>query len=82
MSRDTHDVARQVLEELSRCVLTVGELLEDVFENYEQFEDWVIEHLPLHPETANRIRAMYHLYEHRLDSPHLPEPWKALWSLG
>jgi hypothetical protein len=75
-------VARQILDELSATVLSVGELLDSVFEGYSQFDQWVEDNLPLQPETANRIRAMYHLHEHRPGHPDLPEPWKALWTLS
>ncbi len=74
-------VARQVLGELDAVVLRIGMMFEEVYESPEQFEDWVIEHLPLHPYTAERIRAMSHLYELRPNSDDLPEPHKALWSL-
>lgn len=74
-------VAQQILDEMDRLVLSVGELLDSIYEDPAQFEDWIIEHMPLHPATAERIRAMWHLHQFRPGHPDLPEPHKALWSL-
>ena len=78
---DTSAVSDQVLAELSRTVLVIGELLDGVFENYPDFDGWVLENLPLRPHTAERIRAMYRVWTDKPDCPELPEPWKALWAL-
>jgi hypothetical protein len=80
MRDSTTDVSTRVLDELSKTVLVVGELLDEVFESYDDFDGWVLEHLPLHPRTAERIRAMYHLHRFKSNGD-LPAPWKALWSL-
>lgn len=79
---DTSRVAQQILDELSRMTLSVGELLDSVFENDEEFDGWVEDNLPmLRPETARRIRSMWALHEHRPEHPDLPDAWKALWTL-
>ena len=74
-------MADAVLAVLSETVLTIGALLDEVFDTYPDFDGWVLDNLPLRPHTAERIRAMYHLYRFRPDSPELPEAWRALWSL-
>lgn len=72
-----------MLQELSRTVLVVGALLDDVFEgDYPTFERWVEDELPLSPHTAERIRAMALLYQSKAGHPDLPPAYSALWSLG
>lgn len=77
------EAANEILAVLSKTVLEVGEILEKVFVERPSFDDWVLTNLPLHPRTAERIRAMYLVWA---EMPHgnesLPEPWKALWQLG
>jgi hypothetical protein len=74
------DVSVDILSELSKTVLVVGELLDEAFESYPDFEGWVLDNLPLLPRTAERIRAMYLLYRFKPNGD-LPEAWKAFWSL-
>lgn len=62
-------------------VLSVGELLDSVFDDGESFDHWVLDNLPMRSETARRLRAMWQLHEHRPEHPDLPEPFKALWDL-
>jgi len=75
-------VAEQILDELSRTVLVVGILLDEVFKDGPDFEAWVEDHLPLQTRTAERVRAMALLYQFREGHPDLPPAWSALWSLG
>ena len=81
LTDDTPDVAEAVLEVLSETVLTVGALLDEVFDTYPDFDEWVLLNLPLRPHTAERIRAMHHLYRDKPDCPTKPEAWKALWAM-
>jgi len=76
------EVAEQILDELSRTVLVVGALLDDVFKDASDFEAWVEDNLPIQPRTAERVRAMALLYQFREGHPELPPAWSALWSLG
>jgi hypothetical protein len=75
-------VAERVLDELSHTVLAVGQMLDEAYDSPSQFEDWVLEHLPLTVGTAERIRAMWHIHQQRPGHVDLPEPYKALWSLA
>lgn len=75
-------MAQLILDELSHAVLAIGELLDEVFVDYDQFGRWVIDSLPMEPSTAQRIRAMHHLHGHRPGHPDLPEPWTALRTLS
>lgn len=71
----------EVLEILDGAVLEIGAKLDAVFENYPDFDQWVIENLPIQPRTAERIRAMYHVHLDKNGHRDLPEPHKALWSI-
>lgn len=74
-------MADKILECLSASVLEVGELLDDVFDTYPDFDTFVEEYLPLRPHTAERVRAMYLVHRDKNGHTDLPAPWKALWSL-
>ena len=75
------EAAEMILEILSRTVLEVGEILEKVYVERPSFEQFVVDYLPLQPNTAEKMRAMHLLYT-RKNGNDLPEPWKALWSFG
>lgn len=75
-------LAVEIREELSRCALAVGAMLEEAFEVCENFEHWVEDELPLSVRTAERLRAMAMVHADRPNAPDLPEPWKALAALA
>lgn len=77
--RPLSDIRQDILDELSRATMKVGELLEEAGDQTE-LVDWVLTDLPLHPRTAERIRAMWLVHEDRPDAD-LPEAWKALCSI-
>lgn len=78
--READTVAEDILATLSATVMIVGPMLDQVYRTSDDFEGWVLEHLPIQPRTAERMRAMW-LVWHEHPSDDLPEAWKALWSL-
>ena len=72
--------ADEVLGILSEAVMKIGPILEDQVAAGD-FDDWVLEYLPLQVSTAQRILAMWHLHEFKAGHPDLPAPFKALWDL-
>lgn len=74
--------ADEILEILSETVLRVGAILERVYVEKPSFDDFVLTHLPLHPPTAERIRAMYLVHAEKNGHVDLPEAYKALWDFG
>lgn len=75
-------LAAEILDELSGLVLRVGELLDAVYVEPAQLESFVVDYLPLHPQTAERIRCMYLVHRDKAGNDALPEPYKALWTFG
>jgi hypothetical protein len=74
--------ANEILEILSNTVLAIGEILEQVYVERPSFCDFVTTSLPMRPQTAERVRAMYLVHSEHSGHPDLPEPWKALWNMG
>lgn len=74
--------ATEILEVLSDAVLAVGAILERVYVERPTFEDFVLTNLPMRPDTAERIRAMFLIHAEKNGHTELPEPWKALWQFS